>query len=153
MCQPVLGSLPSPAGRDAAGNSGRRVWERAMAWPPLRAGVRSSAVTRRQCVVRLHDRQFIDEHETYLRRRPPRDGPTLHPRDLIVAVWTPSKPSPDFREGLAAAFRGLSDERSWSTNHLRLTAVVHSAVTSSCSGLFALDRMASVMGGIHRHLG
>lgn len=75
--------------------------------------------------VRLHDRQFVDEHETAFAVDLDADGLTAHLRDVIVAVWDTQHLS-DFVDGLAADFRGWSGERSWSTNHLKLTAVFHS---------------------------
>lgn len=75
--------------------------------------------------VRLHDRQFTDEHETAFAVDLHAGGLDAHYRDVIVAAWDPDDLS-DFIDGLAADFRGWSGSRSWTINHLKLTAAFHS---------------------------
>ena len=76
-------------------------------------------------LVRLHDRQFIDEHETGFAVDLHADGLHAHLGDVIVAVWDPQDLS-DFMDRLAAEFRGWSGSRTWTTSHLTLTATFHS---------------------------
>lgn len=75
--------------------------------------------------VRLHNRQFLDEHETAFSIDIDADGLHAHLRDVIVAVWD-IEDLPGFLDGLADSFRGWTGTRSWAASHLRLTAAFHS---------------------------
>lgn len=76
-------------------------------------------------VVRLLDREFVDEYEIVFTIDARADGLHTRIRDVTVAVWDPEY-LPDFLDGLAADFRGWTGERSWVTNHLMLRAAFHS---------------------------
>jgi hypothetical protein len=74
--------------------------------------------------VRLHDCRFAGEYETTFAVDLHADGLDAHIDPISVTPWDNGGLT-DFMDELAADFRGWGGTRSWTTNHLKLTATFH----------------------------